>query len=141
MHNMLRRISPRAAVVAALALVTGASGVALAGSPPPVKISGTAVAGVRLTATGVDRTYFNTKGGPPTITHAAGSGVYYIQFPGAGITDGNSILEVTPDTPSVDCTAVNADYALAPTGPVIAVETKDCTNKFADRGFHLVVYR
>ena len=50
------------------------------------------------------------------------------------------MLEVTPDTPSADCTAANADYANAGAATVIAVETKDCTNVFADRGFHLVVF-
>jgi hypothetical protein len=97
-------------------------------------------AGVRVGPSGNDVNFFNTLGGAPTITHAANSGIYDIFFPGVPIQDGNSILLVTPDTPSGDCTAVNADYAGGSQGVVVVVETKDCTNVFADRGFHLVVF-
>jgi len=142
MHNIRRRVTAPALVVAAVALAISVSSIALAYPlGPPVRIAGNAVAGVRVDPGGRDITFFNRTGGAPAIMHAAGSGVYYIHFPGAGITDGNSILEVTPDTPSVDCTAVNADYAVDKSGPVVAVETKDCSNRFADRGFHLIAYR
>ena len=104
----------------------------------------TAIAGARVNAAGQLLYWFNDFGGAPTVNHRAGSGVYYLKFPGAPIlgqnSGGNSVLEVTPDTPSADCTAANADYANAGAATVIAVETKDCTNVFADRGFHLVVF-
>jgi len=152
MFNALKtRIGQIAIGAMALAAV---SGVALAGSlaTSPAAASahtrahialynGHALAGVRVGASGNVVNSFNTfGGGAPTIAHAAGSGIYYIHFPGAPIKDGNSILAVTPDTPSGDCTATNADYAVTGKNPVVAVETKDCTNVFADRGFHLVVF-
>ena len=116
------------------------------GAPPATTgaNNATAIAGARVNAAGQLLYWFNDFGGAPTVNHRAGSGVYYLKFPGAPIlgqnSGGNSVLEVTPDTPSADCTAANADYANAGAATVIAVETKDCTNVFADRGFHLVVF-
>lgn len=79
-------------------------------------------------------------GGKPRVT-LDGTGVYDIYFPRLPVKDGNSILVATPDTPSADCTAVNADYTGGPNGhTLIVVETKDCTNAFAARGFHLVIF-
>ena len=152
---MFKALKTRIGQIAIGAMALAAvSGVALAGSlaTSPAAASahthahialynGNAWAGVRVRPSGSIVNSFNTfGGGAPTITHAAGSGVYYIHFPGAPIKDGNSILVVTPDTPSADCTATNADYAGSSKGTVVAVETKDCTNVFADRGFHLVVF-
>jgi hypothetical protein len=49
-------------------------------------------------------------------------------------------LSVTPDTSPVDCTSTNAAYAATATGaPLISVQTKDCNNTAADRGFDLEV--
>lgn len=144
------RIGQIAIGVTALGAVSGgilASGAAASpavASPARTSItsySGNAWAGVRVGPSGNVINYFNTfGGGAPTITHAANSGVYYIFFPGVPIRDGNTVLLVTPDTPSADCTATNADYALGSKGTVVGVETKGCTNVFADRGFHLVVF-
>lgn len=67
--------------------------------------------------------------------------MYDIYFPKLPVKDGNSILSVTADTPSSDCTATNADYKDGTKGrTLIVVETKDCTNVFADRGFHLLIF-
>ena len=117
------------------------------GTPSPTAAPGTDtptdIAGAHVNASGTVLTWFNAYGGAPTVTHS-GSGVYYLKFPNASITGGNtggnSVLSVTPDTPSANCTAVDADYANSGAATVLAVETKDCTNSFADRGFHLVVF-
>jgi hypothetical protein len=101
---------------------------------------GNALAGARFKSDGTVVDYFNAYGGTPTVTHTSGTGVYDIKFPSAPFLDGNSVLLVTPDTPSANCTAVNADYANSGASTVIVVETKDCANTFADRGFHLVVF-
>lgn len=99
-----------------------------------------ALAGLRLEA-GTIRDWFNAYGGAPTITHAAGSGLYYISFPGSPFRDGNTILLATPDTPSSACTAVNADYGGGgSTGTYVVVETKTCSGVSSDAGFHLVVF-
>ena len=125
-------------IAALVPTVLGSSVAAAAGNGP------TSIAGARVNASGNVLYWFNDFGGAPTVTHHAGSGVYYVKFPNAPIlgqnTGGNSVLSVTPDTPSADCTAVNADYANSGTATVVAVETKDCKNTFADRGFHLVVF-
>jgi hypothetical protein len=47
---------------------------------------------------------------------------------------------MTPHTPSADCTATKADYAGSARGTMVVVETKDCSNNFADKGFHLLVF-
>ena len=116
------------------------------GTPPHFgALGGAAIAGARVNASGRVLNWFNDYGGAPKVTHGAGGGVYYIKFPHAPITGGNgggnSVLSVTPDTPSANCTAVDADYANSGASTVIAVETKNCTNSFAARGFHLVVVR
>ena len=103
-----------------------------------------AVAGARANAAGRVLTWFNDFGAAPHLTHKAGSGIYYLKFPNAPVvgqnSGGNSVLLVTPDTPSANCTAVVADYSNSGTATVIVVETKDCANRFADRGFYLVVF-
>jgi hypothetical protein len=100
----------------------------------------TAIAGARVSATGRLLYWFNGYGGAPTVTHSAGSGIYELNFPGAPILNGNNVLEVTPDTPSAACTAVNADYANTGAATAVVVETKACTNVFADQGFYLSVF-
>ena len=99
-----------------------------------------AIAGARVNASGTVLAWFNDFGGAPQVSHTAGSGVYYLKFPNANIlgqnNGGNSVLSVTADTPSADCTAVEADYLGAGAATSIAVETKNCTNTFNDRGFH-----
>jgi len=114
---------------------------------PPTPISPTAVAGARYNASGTLLYWWNDFGGAPTLSHSPGSGIYYVKFPGVTVLGDNaagpvpvSVLSVTPDTPSDDCTALNADYLGAGATASVAVETKDCTNSFADRGFHLVVF-
>ncbi|HTW09069.1 MAG TPA: hypothetical protein VME46_16290, partial [Acidimicrobiales bacterium] len=114
---------------------------------PPTPISPAAVAGARYNASGTLLYWWNDFGGAPTLSHSQGSGLYYVKFPGVTVLGDNtagpvpvSVLAVTPDTPSEDCTAVNADYLGAGATASVAVETKDCTNSFADRGFHLVVF-
>ena len=117
--------------------------------PGPIGPTVAAIAGARVNASGTVLTWFNDYGGAPQVTHTAGSGLYFVEFPNAPVlgqyTGGNSILSVTPDTPSGDCTVVNADYAnsgaiaASAATSVIFVFTKDCTDSFADRGFHLVV--
>lgn len=122
-------------------LVSGLNAQFVSGMSASQLSAGHAWVGVRVGPSGNVINSFNTfGGGAPTITHSANSGVYDIFFPQAPINDGNSILVATPDTPSGDCTATNADYALGSNGTVVVVETKDCTNVFADRGFHLVVF-
>jgi hypothetical protein len=120
----------------------GPTGTQGATGPQGPKGTSNALAGARVAPGGTVIDWFNNfSSTPPTITHSANSGVYYILFPSAPIRDGNTILLATPDTPSVDCTATNADYAVNGSGEaVVAVETKDCANTFADRGFHLVVF-
>jgi hypothetical protein len=102
--------------------------------------AGNAWAGVRVSSSGQIKNYFNTFARrAPKITNPS-AGVYDIFFPKVPIKDGNSILVATPDTPSANCTVTNADYAGSTRGTVVAVETKDCSNTFADRGFHLIVF-
>lgn len=101
---------------------------------------GSALAGARINSDGTVKDWFNAFGGAPTVQHSS-SGVYYLRFPSSNIRDGNSVLLVTPDTPSGQCTAPIADYASSGAGPVIAVITQDCkTGSAADRGFHVVAF-
>ena len=131
-------------LVGASAPTVGSPSAQGAASPVP-RPNGTTVApvaGARVNASGTVLTWFNDFGGAPQVTHTAGTGWYYITFPNAPFygnpTDGNSVLSVTPDTPSGDCTTVNADYGSILLGSggspkVIEVWTRDCTQGFADR--------
>jgi hypothetical protein len=146
LRTRARKITVSLAALAALSsgalLINAEAGQAAPSSAqsPAVKYNGSAWVGVRVTAAGKVVNSFNTfGGGNPRITHPS-TGVYDIYFRKAPIKDGNSILLVTPDTPSADCTATSADYADRGKHVVVVVETKDCTNVFADRGFHLVVF-
>jgi hypothetical protein len=66
---------------------TGAAGGALAGNYPNPTLSptgrGPAVAGVRLDTNGAVLSWFNRRGGQPTVAHTDGSGVYTVTFPGS----------------------------------------------------------
>jgi len=129
------------AAIGGTALVTSIEASPAVASPARAKpYAGNAWAGVRVNSSGKVVNYFNTFARrAPRITHPS-SGVYEIFFPKVPIKDGNSLLVATPDTPSADCTATNADYAGSTRGTVVVVETKDCSNAFADRGFHLLVF-
>jgi hypothetical protein len=150
MKRFLGNRSTPALVVSIIALVAAASGTALAtSSATPADglathgDTATALAGARITCpSGVCSltNFFNGMGGAPTVTHTAGSGVFDISFPGLGAKLATSVLEVTPDTPSANCTAVNADYLGSGSTTQVVVETKDCNGTFSDRGFHLIAY-
>ena len=102
-----------------------------------------AVAGAQVSAAGAVLSWFNDFGGQPQVTHSTGSGAYYLNFPNAPVgqlASGNGVLSVTPDTPPADCTSANAAYSATAAGASpISVQTKDCNDTAADRGFHLVV--
>lgn len=130
------------AALGATALIASIEASPAAAAPASTKhYGGNAWAGVRVSSAGKVVNYFNTFAKrKPTITHPE-TGVYDIYFPKAPVKDGNSILAVTADTPSADCTATEADYTGGSGGrTLIVVETKDCTNVFANRGFHLLIF-
>jgi hypothetical protein len=101
---------------------------------------GSALAGALITSTGGVTSWFNAFGGAPTVTHAATTGVYDISFQGLDVQGDNTVILVTPNTPSADCTATNASNASNASTTFIVVETRDCDGDVEDRGFHVIAF-
>jgi hypothetical protein len=100
---------------------------------------GSALAGALITSAGGITSWFNAFGGGPTVTHPS-AGVYDISVDGLNVQDDNTVILVTPNTPSTDCTATNASNASNASTTFIVVETKDCDDTAADRGFHVIAF-
>ena len=100
---------------------------------------GSALAGALITPAGGITSWFNAFGGAPTVTHPS-AGVYDISFDGLNVQGNNTVMLVTPNTPSADCTATNASNASNASTSFIVVETKDCDGTATDRGFHVIAF-
>ena len=100
---------------------------------------GSALAGAPITAAGGVTSWFNAFGGAPTVSNPS-TGAYDISFQGFDVEDDNTVMFVTPNTPSADCTATNASSASNASTRFIVVETKDCDGTAVDRGFHVIAF-
>jgi hypothetical protein len=117
---------------------TGAAGGALAGNYPNPALSATgrgpAVAGVRLAADGMVVSWFNRRGGEPTVTHGV-SGVYAVTFPGSSFDINLNVIPVA----SLMGTAGEIEVDGVPPGGV-NVQTYDSAGSLMDADFTLVVF-
>jgi hypothetical protein len=117
---------------------TGAAGGALAGNYPNPALSATgrgpAVAGVRLAADGTVLTWFNRRGGEPTVTHTAGTGLYSVTFPGSSFNINLNVIPVATLLGSA------GEIQSSTVGGAVLVQTYDSTGAVADAQNTLVVF-
>jgi hypothetical protein len=117
---------------------TGAAGGALAGNYPNPTLSATgrgpAVGGVRLAADGTMVTWFNRRGGEPTVTHTAGSGLYNVTFPGSSFNINLNVIPVA----SLIGTA--GEIQVGSVGGGVNVQTYSSAGAAADAPVTLVVF-
>jgi hypothetical protein len=100
---------------------------------------GVPVAGANVAANGTVRKSFNREGGPPSVAHAADSGVYTLTFPGlAGQASfNNSIALVSLGHSGA---AVSGEISVGSSSGNASVITRNSAGATADREFEFVLF-